>query len=104
MAGSIIVFGGQDLATAIKPIGADVVAPVQLARGGLNGNWRRGQSVVSAPHVATRRTSLGFLNSHDDSCLRVVAIIRHTREIKRKYSIFLELGQNRKRRFGRRLV
>ena len=60
----LVVLGLQDLATAIKPIRADMVTQMRLARGRLDGQRRRCQKVMRPMHAALRRGFFVLLDSH----------------------------------------
>jgi hypothetical protein len=57
----------QHLTATIKAIGADVVAQVGFARGGLDGDARHGQGIVRTVHAALGGRLFVLLNGHDGS-------------------------------------
>jgi hypothetical protein len=57
-------FGFEHLAATVKATGADVVAQMGLASGGLNGNTGHIQRVVRAVHTALGRRFFILLDSH----------------------------------------
>src|SRR4051812_34451753 len=66
-----VVLGLQHLAATVVARGADVVAKVGLARGGLDRNAGRGHGVVRAMHAALGRRLLVLLDGHEGSWIRV---------------------------------
>jgi hypothetical protein len=56
--------GLENLATPVKTIGADVMAQMRLARGGLDSDARHGQGVVRTVHAALGRRFFVLLNGH----------------------------------------
>jgi hypothetical protein len=57
-------FGLQHLATTVETGGADVVAQVDFASGGFDGDTWHNQSVVRTVHAALRRRFFVLLNCH----------------------------------------
>src|SRR4051812_22213990 len=60
-----VVLGLQHLAAAVETGRADVVAQVRFARGGLDGDARRGHGVVRTVHAALGRRLLVLLDGHE---------------------------------------
>src|SRR3546814_10171212 len=58
--------GLQDLAATIEAVGADVVAQMGFAGGGLDRGGRIDQKIVRAVHATLGRGLLVLLNSHED--------------------------------------
>ena len=58
-------FGFQHLAATVETGGADVVAQMDFARGGLNSDTWNGQRVVRAVHAALGRRFFVLLDGHD---------------------------------------
>src|SRR3546814_5149958 len=70
--GLLVVLGLEDLATTIRAVRADVVAHVQFAGSGFDRRGRRDEKIVRTMHAALGRALFVLLNSHGDSCNRVV--------------------------------
>jgi len=63
-AGSSLGLALEHLPAPVKTVGADVVAQMHLAGGGLDRHTRNGQGIVRAVHTALGRRLFVLLNGH----------------------------------------